>query len=128
MSRGNVCYHWLQRTRCARRCPTCRWRTTRWGSTRYYRPIAHYDCGTHICYKPITNSFVDWGFAFSPVVLQMMKILTTPYVAFVEATFYGATFTTPIKVSLGIVTVGVLLASVNDVEVHTCAVNANGEK
>ena len=48
---------------------------------------------------------------------QMLKILTTPYVALVEGMFYGATFSQPIKLSLLIVTIGVLLASVNDVEV-----------
>lgn len=48
---------------------------------------------------------------------QMMKILTTPYVALVEATFYGAKFSQPIIFSLILVTIGVLFASVNDVEV-----------
>jgi solute carrier family 35 protein E3 len=49
---------------------------------------------------------------------QMLKILTTPYVALIEGLFYGASFSGPIKLSLAIVTIGVLLASVNDVEVR----------
>ena len=49
---------------------------------------------------------------------QLMKILTTPYVATVETVFYGAHYTREVKVSLAVVTVGVLLASSHDVEVR----------
>ena len=48
---------------------------------------------------------------------QLMKILTTPYVATVETLFYGAHYSREVKVSLAVVTVGVLLASSHDVEV-----------
>ncbi len=48
---------------------------------------------------------------------QLMKILTTPYVAFVESVFYGKHLSRPVQVSLAFVTVGVLMASSTDVEV-----------
>jgi hypothetical protein len=69
------------------------------------------------CYA-LCTPLSNLSLAFNSVgFYQMMKILTTPYVAVIESVFYGAKFTTPIKVSLGIVTLGVLMASVNDVEV-----------
>lgn len=70
------------------------------------------------CYA-LCTPLSNLSLAFNSVgFYQMLKILTTPYVAFVEATFYGAKFSTPIKASLGLVTIGVMLASVNDVEVR----------
>jgi hypothetical protein len=75
------------------------------------------------CYA-LCTPLSNLSLAFNSVgFYQMMKILTTPYVAVIESVFYGAKFTTPIKISLAIVTVGVLMASVNDVEV-SCGVCA----
>ncbi len=49
---------------------------------------------------------------------QMMKILTTPYVAIIETYFYGASFESQVKVSLVVVVIGVVMATVNDFEVN----------
>jgi len=68
------------------------------------------------CYA-LCTPLSNLSLAFNSVgFYQMMKILTTPYVALVEWWFYGATFSDPIKFSLFLVTVGVIFASVNDVE------------
>jgi hypothetical protein len=78
------------------------------------------------CYA-LCTPLSNLSLAFNSVgFYQMMKILTTPYVAFVEATFYGAKFSNPIKLSLLIVTVGVLMASVTDVQVCGGPLNVAG--
>ena len=49
---------------------------------------------------------------------QLMKIMTTPYVAIVETCVYGVHYTRPVQVSLALITVGVVLASTSDVQVR----------
>ena len=79
-------------------------------TTRQVLPLA-------ACYA-LCTPLSNLSLAFNSVgFYQMMKILTTPYVALIESTFYGAKFSNPIKLSLFIVTVGVIFASVNDIEV-----------
>ncbi|CAE7940987.1 UXT3, partial [Symbiodinium sp. KB8] len=53
--------------------------------------------------------------AFNSVgVYQMIKILTTPFIAMVQFTAFGKTFSRPIIGALSIVVVGVVMATVND--------------
>jgi solute carrier family 35, member E3 len=71
------------------------------------------------CYA-LCTPLSNLSLAFNSVgFYQMMKILTTPYVALVEALFYGSKFSKPIITSLIVVTIGVVFASVNDIEVST---------
>jgi len=49
---------------------------------------------------------------------QVMKVLTTPFVVFVQATYYKMTFETTIKLSLIPLCIGVTLASASDVQIN----------
>jgi solute carrier family 35 protein E3 len=48
---------------------------------------------------------------------QMMKILTTPYSVAIEMAFHGVQFSKSVLASLVLVTVGVAVATVNDINV-----------
>eukprot|EP00744_Colponema_vietnamica_P000628 GILI01001103.1.p1 GENE.GILI01001103.1~~GILI01001103.1.p1 ORF type:complete len:340 (-),score=88.00 GILI01001103.1:177-1196(-) len=45
---------------------------------------------------------------------QVMKVLTTPLLVVIQTLFYGETFSTPIKLSLGLTCVGVLITTLTD--------------
>ncbi|CUG92987.1 triose phosphate transporter, putative [Bodo saltans] len=49
---------------------------------------------------------------------QLMKVLTTPLIAFIQTFFYNTTFTTPVKASLTIICVGVAIATVTDTDAN----------
>lgn len=71
-----------------------------------------------LCYSlctPLSNMSLAYN---SVGFYQMLKILTTAYVAMIQTVFYGVTFSTKIKGALAVVVVGVIFASVNDIEVN----------
>lgn len=45
---------------------------------------------------------------------QVMKVLTTPLLVIIQTLFYGESFSTPIKLSLGLTCVGVVITTVTD--------------
>ena len=45
---------------------------------------------------------------------QVMKVLTTPLLVVIQTLFYGETFSSPIKLSLGLTCVGVIITTVTD--------------
>eukprot|EP00759_Apiculatamorpha_spiralis_P013350 PhF_6_TR20008/c0_g1_i1/m.29210/K15285/SLC35E3; solute carrier family 35, member E3 len=49
---------------------------------------------------------------------QLMKVLTTPVIVFLQTLFYGETFSNPIKMSLFIICVGVAISTVTDVQLN----------
>lgn len=70
------------------------------------------------CYA-LCTPLSNLSLAFNSVgFYQMMKILTTPYVAIIQGMFYGVVFSSQIRLALAIVVVGVIFATVNDVEVN----------
>jgi solute carrier family 35, member E3 len=49
---------------------------------------------------------------------QLMKVLTTPLIAFIQTFFYNTTFTTPVKASLTVICIGVAIATVTDTDAN----------
>lgn len=49
---------------------------------------------------------------------QVMKVLTTPLLVIIQTLFYGETFSTKIKLSLGLTCVGVLITTITDTQAN----------
>eukprot|EP01113_Clastostelium_recurvatum_P035814 TRINITY_DN5028_c0_g1_i1.p1 TRINITY_DN5028_c0_g1~~TRINITY_DN5028_c0_g1_i1.p1 ORF type:complete len:399 (-),score=75.91 TRINITY_DN5028_c0_g1_i1:69-1193(-) len=74
-------------------------------------PLCSLFCG-FVVFTNLSLEYNSVGF------YQVMKVLTTPFIVFVQATYYGMHFETPIKLSLIPLCIGVAMASASDVEVN----------
>lgn len=49
---------------------------------------------------------------------QLMKVLTTPFIVFIQTVWFGETFSAKVKLSLSVICVGVAIATVTDAEAN----------
>jgi solute carrier family 35 protein E3 len=72
-------------------------------------------CATFCGFVVLTNLSLQYN---SVGFYQLMKVMTTPVIVFLQTLFYGESFSGPIKGALFIICVGVAISTVTDVQLN----------
>jgi len=72
-------------------------------------------CGSFCGFVVLTNLSLQYN---SVGFYQLMKVLTTPVIVFLQTLFYNETFSFQIKLSLIIICLGVIISTVTDVQLN----------